>query len=162
MAMTENGGGSSPLPAARLQGTVVQIPLHVAAPRCSRIARSAVPASASRTRRLCFAPLSGRSHQGRAAVQSTRAALRPPDIPAGTAPSVEPRRDASVLLQRCDACGDQLPTVRAWWHGGVESSAERIVHQKGVLSGEVSNHGVQPPAARAAAHGTASAWRRRG
>jgi hypothetical protein len=46
--------------------------------------------------------------------------------------------------------------------GGVEFSVEPVVYQKSVLSGEVSNYGVQPSAARTALLASELAWRRRG
>jgi hypothetical protein len=45
--------------------------------------------------------------------------------------------------------------------GGSRVGAARVAQQKGVLSGVMHNHGVQPSAARTASLDSAAVWRRR-
>jgi hypothetical protein len=127
--------------------------------------RSAFPVRASGIPRLCLASLSGRPHQGHAAVQCSRLSLHPaasrPGVVSLSVAHGAGARCALVVVAGGSDGGGQPVAVRRR-HGSTGFKAARVVHQKGVLSDVMHNHGVQPSAARAASLESVAAWRRRG
>ena len=144
----------------------LRLPSYLPAKDYGDRGRSAAPVRVSGTPGRSFVPLSTHTRQGRMAVQLSRRALRSTAFHSGALSSIPPqetrRPRASLVAIAPSSRGDRSHSVQSRRHRGVEFNAELVHHQKGVLSGEVHNYGVQPSSARTALLASALAWRRRG